>query len=81
MLDDVLKLLNIKLDDHEEDTVGGYIFGLLGRQPNKGDAVVIGEYKFKVLKTEGFRIIRVLASTASSAMLEPQNSDRGSALS
>ena len=81
LLDDVLKLLNIKLDDHEEDTVGGYIFGLLGRQPNKGDAVVIGEYKFKVLKTEGFRIIRVLASNASSAMLEPQNSDRGSALS
>ena len=62
MLDDVLKLLNIKLDDHEEDTVGGYIFGLLGRQPNKGDVVVIGEYRFKILKTEGFRILRVLAS-------------------
>lgn len=81
LLDDVLKLLNIRLDDHEEDTVGGYIFGLLGRQPNKGDAVFIGEYRFKVLKTEGFRIIRVLACPASSAVLEGKPSDQGNVLS
>ena len=62
LLDDVLKLLNIRLDEHEEDTVGGYIFGILGRQPNKGDRVDIGEYRFKILKTDEFRILRVQAS-------------------
>lgn len=62
LLDDVLKLLNIRLDEHEEDTVGGYIFGVLGRQPNKGDMIDIGEYRFKILKTDGFRILRVQAS-------------------
>lgn len=62
LLDDVLKLLNIRLDEHEEVTVGGYIFGLLGRQPNKGDTVDIGDYRFKILKAEEFRILRVQAS-------------------
>ena len=80
LLDDVLKLLNIRLDDHEEDTVGGYIFGLLGRQPNKGDMVEIGEFKFKILKTEGFRVLRVLA-VSSTGRNETGDSGLGSALS
>ena len=62
LLDDVLKLLNIRLEEHEEDTVGGYVFGVLGRQPNKGDIVEIGAYQFKILKTDGFRVMRVQAS-------------------
>ncbi len=80
LLDDVLKLLNIHLDEHEEDTVGGYIFGLLGRQPNKGDLVEIGEYQFKVLKTDGFRILRVLASPPVEPT-DPPDTDYGSVLS
>lgn len=79
LLDDVLKLLNIRLDEHEEDTVGGYIFGLLGRQPNKGDTIEIGDYRFKILKTEGFRVLRVVAfSTTRQANAD---SSIGSALS
>lgn len=80
LLDDVLKLLNIRLDEHEEDTVGGYIFGLLGRQPAKGDLVEIGEYRFKVLRTDGFRILRVLAYP-SVPPVDPPDIDYGSALS
>ena len=80
LLDDVLKLLNIRLDEHEEDTVGGYIFGLLGRQPTKGDQVEIGEYQFKVLKTDGFRILRVLACPPAEPT-QPPDINYGSALS
>jgi len=80
LLDDVLKLLNIRLDDHEEDTVGGYIFGLLGRQPNKGDTVEIGDFQFKILKTEGFRVLRVLAFS-STGLNDVIDSGGGSALS
>lgn len=61
LLEEVLALLQIELDEHEEDTVGGYIFGLLGRRPEIGDVVNIGDYRFEVLKIKGFRIVRVKA--------------------
>jgi CBS domain containing-hemolysin-like protein len=61
LLDDVTELLNIRLEDHEEDTVGGYIFGMLGRRPEIGDKVNIGDYSFEVLRVNGFRVVRVKA--------------------
>ncbi|SMC94045.1 hemolysin family protein [Sporomusa malonica] len=61
LLDDVTELLNIRLEDHEEDTLGGYIFGMLGRRPETGDKVDIGDYSFEVLRVNGFRIVRVKA--------------------
>ncbi len=33
LLDDVAEQLPIAFDDPEEDTIGGYVFGLLGRKP------------------------------------------------
>jgi CBS domain containing-hemolysin-like protein len=59
LLDDVVELLNISLEQHDEDTIGGYIFGILGRRPEIGDKVTIGDYTFEVLKINGFRIVRV----------------------
>ncbi|WP_425061279.1 hemolysin family protein [Sporomusa carbonis] len=61
LLDDVTELLNIRLEDHEEDTLGGYVFGMLGRRPETGDKVSIGDYSFEVLRVNGFRIVRVKA--------------------
>lgn len=62
LLDDVAEQLPIVFDDPEEDTIGGYVFGLLGRKPEIGDVVEISGYSFKVLRTEGFRVVRVLAT-------------------
>lgn len=61
LLDEVADLLNIRMEEHEEDTLGGYIFGLLGRRPEIGDQVTIGDYRFEVLKVNGFRVVRVKA--------------------
>lgn len=61
LFDDVAQLLNINFEDHEEDTIGGYIFGVLGRRPEEGDQVNIGDYVFTVLQVNGFRIMRVKA--------------------
>ncbi|CUH94166.1 putative membrane protein [Propionispora sp. 2/2-37] len=61
LLDDVADILHIQLGEHEEDTLGGYIFGLLGRRPEIGDQARIDEYQFEVLKVNGFRIVRVKA--------------------
>lgn len=68
LLDDVTELLNIHLEEHEEDTLGGYIFGMLGRRPEVTDKVNIGDYSFEVLSVNGFRIVRVKA-----VPLVPQN--------
>lgn len=73
LLDDVADLLHIQLEEHEEDTVGGYIFGLLGRRPEIGDQVQIGEYQFQVLKVNGFRIVRVKAELLTGGAFEEQD--------
>lgn len=62
LLDDVSELLDIRLEEHEEDTIGGYIFGLLGRRPEIGDQVNIGDFVFAVMQVNGFRVVRVKAS-------------------
>ena len=61
LLDDVAEELDIEFDDPEEDTIGGYVFGLLGRKPEKDDVVESDGYSFKILAAEGFRVLRVLA--------------------
>lgn len=62
LLDEVTELLSIALDEHEEDTIGGYVFGMLGRRPKEGDAVTIGNYRFIVLEVNGFRVVRLKAT-------------------
>jgi CBS domain containing-hemolysin-like protein len=73
LLDDAAELLNIRLEEHDEDTIGGYIFGLLGRRPEIGDQVDIGDYSFTVLKVNGFRIMRVQAVPLKA--VEPENEE------
>lgn len=61
LLDDITDILGLKFEEAEEVTIGGYIFGLLGRKPEPGDVVKLPGYNFQVLATEGFRIVRLLA--------------------
>ncbi len=61
LLDEVALRLKIDFEEPEEDTIGGYIFGLLGRKPEAGDKVVVQGYQFTVLNAAGFRILRVKA--------------------
>jgi len=59
LLDEVTEVLNIKFDEPEEDTIGGYVFALLGRQPEVGDKVTADGYQYEVLASTGFRVLRV----------------------
>ena len=61
LLDEITEILGIEFEEAEEDTIGGYVFGLLGRKPEVGDSVVLGDYCFKVLEVEGFRVLRLSA--------------------
>ena len=60
------------MDDPEEDTIGGYIFGLLGRRPEIGDEVTIDEYIFSVLQVTGFRVVRVHAKALPAKLINEQ---------
>ncbi len=61
-LDDVSELLNLPFDEEDEDdTLGGYIFGRLGRKPEEGDEVEWKDWTFTVIKMDQFRIERVKA--------------------
>ncbi len=74
LLDDISEILHLTFDDAEEDTIGGYVFGLLGRRPKVGDTVTMGAYRVKVTEAEGFRVMRVQASPVSAA--QPSAADK-----
>lgn len=68
LLEDVEEMLHIPVEeDVDTDTIGGYVFYLLGHTPNVGEEVVIGSYKFSVLEVQGFRIARIKAVPMPSA--------------
>ncbi len=46
-------------ESEEFDTIGGYVFGLFGRQPSLGEQIDDGAFLFKVEETDGRRILRV----------------------
>lgn len=59
LVDEMEDLLDIYLDDVEEDTIGGVVFGILGRTPAIGDTVDIEGYTFTVKEMQGYRIERL----------------------
>jgi CBS domain containing-hemolysin-like protein len=73
LLDDVVEILNINLEEHEEDTIGGYIFGVLGRRPEISDEVHIEGCRFSVLQVNGFRVVRVKAVPSQPIAVEEQD--------
>lgn len=61
LVDEVEDTMDIDIEDNDEDTIGGYVFGLLGRPPIKGDEVEIEGYTFTVIDMQGYRITRLKA--------------------
>ncbi|MFL5496847.1 MAG: hemolysin family protein [Gemmatimonadales bacterium] len=44
------------LDDTDYTTIGGYVFGQLGRLPRPGDRVAAGQHVFEVVEMDGRRV-------------------------
>ncbi|MEN3002051.1 MAG: hemolysin family protein [Armatimonadota bacterium] len=55
-LDDASELLKTKLESEEFDTIGGFVFGLLGHQPSEGEVVTANGWQLRVHAVEGHRI-------------------------
>ena len=45
-----------ELSDADYTTLGGYLFGQLGRLPKVGDRVAVGPFTFEILEMEGRRV-------------------------
>ena len=55
-IEDVNKRFGLKLSDDDYTTIGGYVFGELGRLPRTGDRVRADGVVFEVLEMEGRRV-------------------------
>lgn len=60
-IDDASELLKVPLESEEFDTLGGYVFGMLGHQPALGETVTVNGWQLKVHALEGHRIRAVQA--------------------
>jgi cation diffusion facilitator family transporter len=59
-IEDINEKYDLDLPTEDFQTLGGYVFGLLGREPEEGDEIEENGIKFKVIAVEGHKITRVL---------------------
>lgn len=59
-LDDVNDEIASNFESDEFDTLGGFVFGLFGRQPQQGEVIEFGNWRFTIAETDGRRILRVI---------------------
>ena len=48
-----------QLPEEEYETVGGFVFGLFGRVPRSGEAIAHDNFKFRIEKMKGARILNL----------------------
>ena len=65
-IDEVNELLDSEFPEGDWDTVGGYVFNLLGHVPTEGEAAVVDGFTLVAEKVQGRRIGRVRISPQSS---------------
>src|SRR6478609_2503764 len=74
-IDDFNEQFEMSLPIEDYHTMGGYLFGLLGRAPEPGDVLEDGGLRLKVLDIEGTRIERIEVEFL--PMLEPPAAAEG----
>ena len=66
-IDDVNDSIGSDFESEDFDTIGGYVFGLFGRQPGVGEAVEAEGFVFTVAQTDGRRILKLRVEPSLSA--------------
>ena len=67
---DVNRTLKLQLDDSDYTTIGGLLFGRLGRLPKVGDRVNLQGATFEILEMDGRRVGRVRVWPATTRVAE-----------
>jgi putative hemolysin len=79
-IDDFNEQFRKSLPIEDYHTIGGYIFGMLGRAPEAGDQIEADGLRFKVIQVEGTRIERLevefLPKPQQEEVDEPQAAER-----
>ncbi len=58
-IEEVNELMSLDLPTDEVDTIGGFVYTLLGHVPQQGESVTAGDVEIVVEKLEGHRVARV----------------------
>ena len=58
-LDDVNDEIGSNFESEDFDTIGGFVFGLCGRQPKHGEWLEHDGYQLNIVETDGKRIIKI----------------------
>src|SRR4051812_36243926 len=58
-IDDFNERFKTEMPDEDYHTMAGFVFGLLGRQPEAGDTINHDGMRFDVLEIEGSRILKI----------------------
>ncbi|MEZ0325622.1 MAG: hemolysin family protein [Fimbriimonas sp.] len=63
-VDDVNEAMGTNFASDEFDTIGGFVFGLFGKQPKEGESIESDDHRFTVAETDGRRILRLAITPA-----------------
>jgi putative hemolysin len=58
-LEEANEKLGLKIENEEFNTLGGHVFGLLGREPKPGDEVTEDGYILRIVESDRHRIIKL----------------------
>ena len=59
LVEDVFECAGLPYMEHEETTMGGYVFGLLGEVPKQGNHVEDEFCRYEVMTVDNMRILRI----------------------
>lgn len=62
LIEDVNEYFDIRIEDPDNDTIGGWLFSELDKVPKEGDQVVFNNWVFTVQEMDQLRISRILVS-------------------
>jgi len=71
---DVNRVYGLRIDDTDYTTIGGVVFGTLGRLPKPGDRVELSGASFEVVEMEGRRVGKVRVTRPVAAEAGPTGS-------
>jgi CBS domain containing-hemolysin-like protein len=77
-LEEVNEKLGLKIENEEFNTLGGHVFGLLGREPKPGDEITEDGYILRIVESDRHRIIklRLIRLTKPEMVEEPVTNGR-----
>jgi CBS domain containing-hemolysin-like protein len=76
-IDDLNEQLDARLPEDEFETIGGFVFGTLGKEPEVGDSVEFNGWRMTVQEKEGRRLRKIRIEPRRDESGAPEPDDAG----